>query len=477
MDVREGETVEFKREMNSGAVKTVIAFANTDGGTLYIGVDDEGVPVGVDDVDAEMTRVTSRLRDSVKPDILMMVSVVPEVIDGRDVIAVHVGRGVRRPYYLASKGPRPEGVYIRSGAASVPASDSAIIRMIRECDGDAFEARLSMNQDLTFRYAQAEFERKGLPLGPGEMRTLGILNPDGVFTNLGLLLSDQCPPTMKAAAFSDDSRSVFTERREYAGSILKQLADAYAFLQAHNHYRTEFSGLERIDWYDYPAVALREALVNSVAHREYALSGPTLVSVMPSAVEIVSLGGLPMGIEYEDLSARISMPRNRALANVLFRLELIEAVMPSAVEIVSLGGLPMGIEYEDLSARISMPRNRALANVLFRLELIEAYGTGIGRMRESYEGEGLSPEITVTANTFSIVLPNRNAQDVKVAEAAGSLSEAAMCALADGARTRAEVQASLGVSQSTAGRILADLVSSGRVTRIGSGRGTRYRLP
>lgn len=119
-----------------------------------------------------------------------------------------------------------------SGAASVPASDSAIIRMIRECDGDVFEARLSMNQDLTFRYAQAEFERKGLPLGPGEMRTLGILNPDGVFTNLGLLLSDQCPPTMKAAAFSDDSRSVFTERREYAGSILKQLADAYAFLQA-----------------------------------------------------------------------------------------------------------------------------------------------------------------------------------------------------------------------------------------------------
>lgn len=263
-----------------------------------------------------------------------------------------------------------------SGAASVPASDSAIIRMIRECDGDAFEARLSMNQDLTFRYAQAEFERKGLPLGPGEMRTLGILNPDGVFTNLGLLLSDQCPPTMKAAAFSDDSRSVFTERREYV------------------------------------------------------LSGPTLVSVMPSAVEIVSLGGLPMGIEYEDLSARISMPRNRALANVLFRLELIEAC-----------------------------------------------GTGIGRMRESYEGEGLSPEITVTANTFSIVLPNRNAQDVKVAEAAGSLSEAAMCALADGARTRAEVQASLGVSQSTAGRILADLVSSGRVTRVGSGRGTRYRLP
>lgn len=337
--------------------------------------------------------------------------------------------GVKRPYYLASKGPRPEGVYIRSGAASVPASDSAIIRMIRECEGDVFEARLSMNQDLTFRYAQAEFAKRGLPFESGEMRTLGMLNPDGAFTSLGLLLSDQCPPTVKAAAFSDDGRSVFTERCEYEGSILKQLSDAYAFLEAHNHYRTEFIGLERIDHNDYPAVALREALVNSVAHREYALSGPTLVSAMPSAVEIVSLGGLPMGIEYEDLSARISMPRNRALANVLFRLEL-----------------------------------------------IEAYGTGIGRMRESYEGEGLFPEIAVTANTFSIVLPNRNAPDARVPEPAGSLPEAAMRSLSDGARTRAEVQGDLGVSQSTAVRILADLVSSGRVTRVGSGRGTRYRL-
>lgn len=429
MDVREGETIEFKREMTSSAVKTVIAFANSGGGTLYIGIDDEGIPIGVDDVDAEMTRVTNTLRDSVKPDVLMLVSVTPEMIDGRDVVAVHVGRGVKRPYYLASKGPRPEGVYIRSGASSVPASDSAIIRMIRECDGDAFETRLSMNQDLTFEYARSEFAKRGLLLELDEMRTLGLRNSDGAYTNLALLLSDQCPPTMKAAAFSDDSRNVFTERCEYSGSILKQLAEAYAFLEAHNHYQTEFLGLERVDHYDYPAVALREALVNSVAHREYALSGPTLVFVMPSMVEIVSLGGLPTGIEYEDLSARISMPRNRELANVLFRLEL-----------------------------------------------IEAYGTGIGRMRKSYEGEEAIPEISVTANTFSVVLPNRNASDGKGIESLGRLPEVAMGALANGAHTRSQVQAALEVSQSTANRILSELVSAGRVIRTGSGRGTRYCL-
>lgn len=429
MDVRESERVEFKREMNAGAIKAVVAFANTGGGTLYVGVDDDGEPAGIADIDAELTRVTSVLRDSVKPDILMMLSIVPEQIDGKDVIAVHVGRGVKRPYYLASKGPRPEGVYIRSGAASVPASDSAILRMIQECDGDAFEARLSMNQDLTFEYAREEFTKRGLSLGSGEMRTLGVADSAGRFTNLALLLSDQCPQTIKAAAFSDDERSVFTERYEFDGSILKQLNDSYLFLENHNHYRTEFSGLERVDHYDYPAVALREALVNSVAHREYALSGPTLVSAMPSSVEIVSLGGLPTGIEYEDLSARISMPRNRALANVLFRLEL-----------------------------------------------IEAYGTGIGRMRTSYGNGGLLPEISVTANTFSVTLPNRNVVEVWAPSAAARLLEEAVDALSSGARTRAEVQVALGVSQPTASRVLSELVYEGRVLKVGSGRGTRYRL-
>lgn len=109
MDVREGEDVEFKREMSPGAVKTVIAFVSTGGGTLCIGVDDEGVPVGIDDVDAEMTRVTSCLRDSVKPDILMMISIVSEVIDGHNVIAVHVGRGRQASVLSCVEGPSPGG--------------------------------------------------------------------------------------------------------------------------------------------------------------------------------------------------------------------------------------------------------------------------------------------------------------------------------------------------------------------------------
>lgn len=432
----EDEHVEFKRSVGSGAIKTIVAFSNTGGGTLYIGVDDDGTALGIDDVDAEMTRLVSMMRDSIRPDVLAGVSCDARQADnGRKIIVVRVERGIKRPYYLASKGPRPEGVYVRSGSASVPATETSILRMIQETEGDTFEARPSLRQDLSFSYARHEFSRKGLPLGEGEQRTLGIVLAGGTYTNLGLLLSDQCPPTVKSALFADDDRNVFAAREEYEGSVLKQLAEAYAFLERNNRYRTEYQGLERSDYYDVPPVALREALVNSVAHREYALSGPTLVSVMPDGVEIVSPGGLPLGLEEQDLSAHVSVPRNKALANVLFRLEI-----------------------------------------------IEAYGTGLGRIRASYAGSGVEPRIRLTPNTFTVFLPNRNAPGARsaanagVAASANSGTEELLGFLASGPKSRREVQEALGVSQSSAIRLLSDLVGRGLVERRGAGRSTRYAL-
>ena len=83
----------------------------------------------------------------------------------------------------------------------------AILRMVQETEGDAFETRPLLRQDLTFAYTSDEFSRKGLAFGEGEFRTLGIALPDGTYTNLGLLLSDQCAPTVKAAQFADDARN------------------------------------------------------------------------------------------------------------------------------------------------------------------------------------------------------------------------------------------------------------------------------
>ena len=137
------------------------------------------------------------------------------VENGKNVVAVDIQRGTDRPYYLASKGMRPEGVYVRQGYSSVPATDTAIRRMIKETDGDRFEAMRSLNQDLTFEETQKEFVLRKIEFGPQQMRTLKLIDQDGLYSNLALLLSDQCVHTIKVAVFQGTDQTIFKDRREF----------------------------------------------------------------------------------------------------------------------------------------------------------------------------------------------------------------------------------------------------------------------
>ena len=134
MPLRESDTVELKREVVPDICKEVIALANTKGGTIYIGIADDGDIIGVHDADAVMLQVNNMVRDAVKPDVTMFVSYDVEDMDGRQVIRIGVQRGTNRPYYLGSKGLKPSGVYVRHGTSTDPATDSAIRQMIKESD-------------------------------------------------------------------------------------------------------------------------------------------------------------------------------------------------------------------------------------------------------------------------------------------------------------------------------------------------------
>ena len=202
MRFQETETVELKAFVREEIKKESIAFANCEGGTIYVGVADDGEVLGVENADECALQISNMVRDAVKPDVTMFLHYETLDFDGKAVVAVRVQRGTNRPYYLAKKGLRPEGVYVRQGYSSVPATDTAIRQMIKETDGDSFENMRSLEQELTFQAAQAEFSQRDIPFGPSQMKTLGLATHDGVYTNLGLLLSDQCVHTIKAAVFS-----------------------------------------------------------------------------------------------------------------------------------------------------------------------------------------------------------------------------------------------------------------------------------
>ena len=358
-------------------------------------------------------------------------------------VAVEIQRGTDRPYYIAKKGMRPEGVYVRQGYSSVPATDTAIRRMIKETDGDRFEAMRSLNQELTFEAAKKEFDLRNVEFGPQQMRTLKLVDQDNLYSNLGLLLSDQCVHTIKVAVFQGTDQTVFKDRREFSGSLLRQMNEVYDFIDFRNQTRATIEKLLRIDVRDYPEIAVREALLNLLVHRDYSFSASALISIYADRIEFVSIGGL----------------------------------MP-------------GIDLEDIMVGISVCRNQDLANVFYRLHLIEAYGTGMGKIMKAYEGMVEKPVIETTKNAFKIILPNINAKYEKGAESVLPAEPSAHTpvgtplsageekvleyARTHGAVTRNEVMGLLEVSISTAARVLKKLVKSNLLKQNGKGRGTNY---
>ncbi len=462
----EDNITEFKREVSDSIKYAVIAFLNTDGGTLYIGVNDDGSVRGLENIDHEMLRVTDMLRNSIRPDVTMFVNPEVHVMDGKHVIVVKVHRGTGRPYYLVGKGVRPEGVYVRHGASSVPASETMILNMIKETSGDRYEDARSLNQELSFKKTASFFAGKNLAFGDAQLHTLNIIGHDGTYTNLGLLLSDECAHSIKIAVFNGSKKTVFKDRKELSGSLFEQLESAYAFIDYHNRTRSEFEGLYRVDSRDYPPAALREALLNALVHRDYSISGSTLISIFDDRIEILNIGGLVKGLSYGDMM---------------------------------LG--------------VSSPRNKHLAEIFYRLELIEAYGTGVMKIKESYADYSVKPVIEVSDNAFKVTLPNTNyvkevayyPTDVDETPAMFGESEEEYTAWQPTAASvpehpnkmvtgvaererlildflrahavigRKDVEALLGVSQPTAVRILVSLLDKGLLVKEGASRNVRYR--
>ena len=299
--MRESKTIEFKREYTENLKYEVIAFANTDGGTIYIGIEDDGTVIGIENIDKTMLSVTNMIRDSIHPDVTLFTDVSMIDIEEKTVIRIDILRGTERPYYIKGKGIRPEGIYVRQGASSVPASHAAIVKMIKETSSDNFEEAISIEQTLTFSKADEAFRNHSISFDDNNKRTLGLIRHDGLYTNLALLLSDQCPHSIKAARFQGTDKSIFTDRVEISGSVFQQMDEAYEYLQKNNRVSSEFKGLERVDHLDYPEEALREALVNAVVHREYAIPGPVLISIFDDRIEITALGGLTKELSLDDI--------------------------------------------------------------------------------------------------------------------------------------------------------------------------------
>lgn len=422
--VFETENIEFKVKETEDLYKEVIAFANTDGGTVYIGIDDMGNVVGLDNVDETYTKITNGVRDAILPDVTIFVKY---TLRDDKVIKITVGEGSSKPYFLKSKGIKPSGVYVRQGASSVQATYEQIRTMIKSADGDRYETSRCMTQELTFRSAAKAFDEYGTEFSPQKYKALGITSQTGdMFTNLAELFSDQCRHTIKIAVFSDDNKTKFLDSKEFDGSVFKQLEDSFAYLRLCNKNSAEINGLKRIERLDYPEEAVRESLLNAIVHRDYSFSGSIIINVNSKETEFISIGGL----------------------------------------------LP-GLSPEDIRSGISQPRNKNLAEAFHRLQLIEAYGTGIRRIYDLYKNCPVQPRIDITANSFKMVLPNMNAAGEQSVQ--NSMINHQQRAILEyisenGKITETEIQKLLGVKRTRAYTVAKELCNMGLIRSVGRGK-------
>lgn len=423
----ESEQLELKLEVTETLLKTVVAFANGSGGTILIGVADDGQIIGLAKPDRDLERVVHMIQNNIRPDIIPYVSCKLKNIDEKTLIEITVKTGSARPYYLRKKGLTPEGVFHRIGSATYSTSHEYIYDLVIANHGASFEDHESVVQDLTFNQAAAIFADHGFELGVDQQKSLHFINESQQYTNLALLCSDQCPYSIKLGVFAGSGVTEFRDRREFTGSVLQQFVQLTDFLKQHNPFITKIDYQQRHDIHDYPPVAVRETIVNAIIHRDYNIRGDCTVVLNQEQLMVTSLGGL---------------------------------VQPLTVA--------------DLYRPVSLSRNPRLTQIFYRLRFAEAYGTGISRIMQEYLDQKSKPVFDVSPGVFSVILPNRNIQtrNIDLDESSQQIYQAL---IVHQSATRVFLEELTGLSTSTVNRALRTLQEKNLVVAVGQGRKRRYR--
>ncbi len=332
----EGKTLEFKRDLSSpaGVLRSVVAFANTAGGTLLLGVEDATRHVrGVSDPLALEERLANLISDSIRPRLMADLEILPW--RRTHVLAVAVHPSANRPHHLEREGPEV-GVYVRVGSTNRRADRELIEELKRFARGEAFDEQPWPGIDseaIDFRAASESFApvRKLRRADLETLRLLTILQGRKVPTVGGLLLFGKereryFPDAwIQAGRFQGIDKSRILDRAELRGPLIEAIEAAVGFVQKHDLHGADIGAVRRRERWSLPPVAVREAIINAVAHADYSQHGaPIRVSLFDDRLEVESPGLLPLGLTVDDLRRGISKLRNRVIGRVFHELGLIE---------------------------------------------------------------------------------------------------------------------------------------------------------
>lgn len=324
--LQESNRIEFKVELNDKLEKEVVAFLNNkEGGILYIGVDDNGKPIGVSDVDSMQLKIADRIKNNILPSTLGLFDIVTEEIENISVIKILISSGLDKPYYIKKHGMSPNGCFTRMGTSSQPMSTAMIDSLYSKRTHNTLRNITSPRQDLTFAQLKIYYQERGLELNEKFTNSLELLTPDGKFNYVAYLLADENGVSIKVAKYAGSDKVDLVENEEYGYcSLIKATHQVLEKLKIENITRAKVTNAKRVEKNLIEPIPMREAVINAIVHSDFSREIPPVFEIFNDKMVFTSYGGLIQGQSKEDFFSCSSMPRNRELMRVFKDVGLVE---------------------------------------------------------------------------------------------------------------------------------------------------------
>ncbi len=324
--MKESYRVELKLTLTDSLEKEVVAFLNSrEGGIVYIGIDDDGVPQGVNDSDAMQLQIKDRLKNNIHPTCMGLFDIIGEEMNNKDVVKIIVASGPEKPYYLKKQGMSEKGCFIRVGTAAEPMQSRMIESLFARRTRNSIGRIRSNQQKLKFEQLKIYYEESGKRLNSKFATNLGLLTEDEAFNYVAFLMSDINSISIKVAKYKGKDRVQLVESNEYGYcSIIKATKQVLDKIELENKTKSRITSKERIDTRLWNAIAIREAIVNAIVHNDFSHEIVPKFEIFDDRIEITSAGSLPDMLSQEEFFEGFSIPRNQEMMRIFKDLDLVE---------------------------------------------------------------------------------------------------------------------------------------------------------
>ena len=336
MDVVEDVRNEFKIKLTDKFEEEVISFLNTNGGNIYIGVNDKGDIVGVNgNIDLLQRTIKDRIKDNIMPSTLGLYDVVVLEEGSKKYIKIIIAKGSDAPYYIKGMGMTPDSCFIRVGSSIQSMPYDMINNRVNKRTRISLRNIVSPKQDLTFSQLKIYYEEKGFKINNNFLKQLDLYTDDGKFNYNAYLLADNNTISIRFGKYEGTNAVDLIENEDFGNcSIVKATKNILNKIEIENRNFTKIEYPERKEIRMYDFAAVREAVVNAIVHNDWSNEYAPKFEMFSDRLVISSNGGIQPAITKEEFLEGYSLPKNKELMKVFNDLDLVEQMGTGVIRIL-----------------------------------------------------------------------------------------------------------------------------------------------